>query len=120
MKTANNIAHYILGFTLSHAIGNLTDFNEFDTYGKLIAVPVLSLFFGLCLGFVIEWTENVVTKQDYDTTDILRTMVGAFFGGLTATLFPNLNLFVWITLGISAMLCLVELWFLYKIYKSNK
>ncbi len=120
MKTINNICHYIIGFSFAHAIGNLTDFNDFDTMGKLIAVPVLSLFIGACIGFVIEWLENVATKQPYDLTDILRTMFGAFFGGLTSVLFPDLNLFMWVTLSISGALCLVELYFLYKIYTQRK
>jgi hypothetical protein len=47
-------------------------------------------------------------------------MIGALFGGLTATLFPNLDLFMWVMLSISALLCLVELYFLYKIYKQRK
>jgi hypothetical protein len=120
MKKINDLCHIIIGFSFVHAIGNLTDWNDFDTVGKFIAVPILSLFFGLCIGFCIEWIENVVVKSDYDVSDIVRTMFGAFFGGLTSVLFPNLNLFMNITLGISAMLCLVELYFLYKIYKQRK
>ena len=120
MKKINNLCHYFLGFAIVHAIGNLTDWNDFDTIGKFVAVPILGLFFGIAIGFVIEWIESVVTKESFDLIDIARTMIGGFLGGLFATLFINLNLFMWVTLSISAMLCAVELIFLYKRYKRNE
>ena len=109
MKTFNNICHYIIGFSFLHAIGNLTDWNEFDNYSKIIAVPVLSIIIGAASGFAIEWVQVVIIKKGWNNTDILRTTIGAFFGGLMSVFFPNLNLFMWISLGISASLILMEL-----------
>lgn len=120
MKQFSNICHYFVGFVWLYAIGNLTNWNEFDNYSKIIAVPLLSIIITAVLGFFIEWVQGLATKQQFDLTDIIRTVIGGFFGGLTAVLFPNLNLFMWISLGVTAILSAVELILLYKIYKQRK
>ena len=109
MKTLNDIFHYLIGFSFLHAIGNLTNWNEFDNYSKIIAVPILSIIIGIAIGFGIEAIQDLIVKKGFDNTDIARTTIGAFFGGLMSVFFPSLDLFMWISLGVSASLIIMEL-----------
>ena len=120
MKQFSNICHYFVGFVWLYAIGNLTNTSTFDLYGKFMAV-VVSIFLGAFFGWIIEQVQFYFTdEQKPYLDDIVRTSIGGLFGGLMAVLFPKLNLFMWISLGVTAILSAVELILLYKIYKQRK
>lgn len=120
MKTFNNICHYILGISIMYFIGNATEFSTYTDYSKVIAI-ITSLFLGFGIGWSIEQFQFYITKvaKAY-WNDVARTTVGFLIGGLMAVFFPNLNLFMWVSLSVTAILSAVELILLYKIYKQIK
>jgi len=97
--------HIFIGFTIMYLIGSVTNFAEFNTYSKIIGVPLISLIIGGFAGFFWEWVQSYLMKSYFDYNDVIRTAIGSLLGGLFCLWLPNILLLILVTCGIS--LCLI-------------
>lgn len=81
-----NFLHILCGFAIMLAIGILAKFSTYTTEGRLIGVPLLSVFFGLFIGFAWELYRWKIGRSYIDINDIFRTAIGALIGGVIACL----------------------------------
>ena len=82
MKTARNIFHSILGFTVAYWVCNNTGVYDMNEAASIFLSIIAGAFTGMIIGVAIEYFQNVVLKQVFDEMDVLRTIIGAVIGGL--------------------------------------
>jgi len=82
MKTARNIFHSILGFTLAYWVCNKTGIYDMNEAAAVMMSIIAEAFTGIIIGVAIEYFQNVVLKQIFDEMDVLRTIIGGVIGGL--------------------------------------
>ena len=111
--------HIFIGFSIMYVIGSLTNFSEFDTYSKIVGVPLISLIVGSAVGFAWEWLQSLKNPKNFDKNDIERTAVGTLLGGLFSMWIPDVTWLIWSTCIISTVLIVNDIIFLYKIFKNK-
>ena len=112
----NNVLHVILMFSILYLIGVATEFSEFTTEAKIIAIAPSSYIIGWVIGFFLEFGQSKLMTDSYSKTDMILYAIGGLIGGVASIFFVNLSIIAFIGILIYAVAAVFDV----IIYHRNK
>lgn len=112
----NNVLHVILMFSILYLIGVATEFSEFTTEAKIIAIAPSSYIIGWVLGFFLEYGLAKLMTDSYSRTDMILYATGGLIGGVVSIFYINLSFLCFIGISLCFIAAIVDI----IIYHRNK